>query len=185
MEFIDYYKVLKISENASLSDIKVAFRELAKKYHPDRNKSKDANLKFREIFEAYEILKNSLTRDIFDKQRQNYYRNSKNGITTEEYERKENYQSAKEQANKRAKYFSRMTFDDFLNSSIFMIKKTTSTFALLLMLLFGLFMIIFGFYLLTQSNDNEEIGFFGMLFSIAFGATMIYIAQKDLQQKNS
>lgn len=183
MEFTDYYEILRISENATLSDIKTAFRELAKKYHPDKNKSTDADLKFREVFEAYEILKNNLTREIFDKQRQNYYHNSKKEITKQEYAKKENYQSAQQEANKRAEYFSRMTFDDFLKSSIFMIKKTTSTFALILMLLFGVFMILFGFFILTQAKDNEGIVFFGMLFSVAFGATMIYIAQKDLQQK--
>ena len=41
MEFIDYYKVLNISENATLEEIKKAFRELAKEFHPDKNKSSD------------------------------------------------------------------------------------------------------------------------------------------------
>ena len=73
MEFIDYYKVLNISENATLEEIKKAFRELAKEFHPDKNKSSDASVKFREIFEAYEILKDKITKDIFDERRRKFY----------------------------------------------------------------------------------------------------------------
>ena len=73
MEFIDYYKVLNISENATLEEIKKAFRELAKEYHPDKNKSSDASVKFREVFEAYEILKDKITKDIFDESRRKFY----------------------------------------------------------------------------------------------------------------
>lgn len=52
----DYYEVLGISKDASEADIKKAYRTLAKKYHPDRNKSKDAEEKMKEINEAYSIL---------------------------------------------------------------------------------------------------------------------------------
>lgn len=53
----DYYKVLNVSVKASNDEIKKAFRSLAKKYHPDRNKDdKDALRKFQEVNEAYEVL---------------------------------------------------------------------------------------------------------------------------------
>jgi len=184
MEFIDYYEVLKISDNATLVEIKKAFRELAKKHHPDKNKSTDASLKFREVFEAYEILKNNITRDIYDQRRQIYQNNTKTKFTNPTDTNTANYQKTKEKANKRAEYFSRMTFDDFLNSSIFMLKKATSTFALILMLIFGSFMILFGFFILKESIKNQGIGIFIMLFCVGFGAVLIYIAQKDLQQRN-
>lgn len=184
MEFIDYYEVLGISNNATLLEIKKAFRELAKKYHPDKNKSTDASLKFREVFEAYEILKNKITRDIYDQRRQKYQNKSKTKFTNPIDTNIENYQKTKEEANKRAEYFSLMTFDDFLNSSIFMLKKATSTFGLILMLIFGVFMIAFGLFILAKSSNNLEIGFFGMVFCFGFGAVLIYIAQKDLQQRN-
>ena len=50
------YKTLEISENASDSEIKKAYRKLARQYHPDVNKNKDAEEKFKEINSAYEIL---------------------------------------------------------------------------------------------------------------------------------
>ena len=49
----DYYEVLGISKDASEQEIKKAYRSLAKKYHPDMNKSPDAEEKFKEINEAY------------------------------------------------------------------------------------------------------------------------------------
>ena len=52
----DYYEVLGISKDASEQEIKKAYRSLAKKYHPDMNKSPDAEEKFKEINEAYEVL---------------------------------------------------------------------------------------------------------------------------------
>ena len=52
----DYYEVLGISRNVKKDDIKNAYRNLALKYHPDRNKSPDAEGKFKEISEAYAIL---------------------------------------------------------------------------------------------------------------------------------
>jgi curved DNA-binding protein len=53
---IDYYEVLKISKSATPAEIKKAYRKLARKYHPDVNKDKDAEDKFKEINAAYEIL---------------------------------------------------------------------------------------------------------------------------------
>jgi len=50
------YETLKVSENATAAEIKKAYRTLAKKYHPDMNKEKDAEEKFKEINAAYEVL---------------------------------------------------------------------------------------------------------------------------------
>jgi len=58
MENNDYYDVLGISKNASEFDIKKAYRQLAKKYHPDLNKGPDANDKFIEVHKAYNKLLN-------------------------------------------------------------------------------------------------------------------------------
>ncbi len=62
----DYYEILGVSKNATKSEIKTAFRKLAMKYHPDRNKDKGAEEKFKEIGEAYEVLHDDEKRKIYD-----------------------------------------------------------------------------------------------------------------------
>lgn len=64
----DYYKILGVSRNASKDDIKKAYRELAKKYHPDLNPNnkKEAEEKFKEISEAYEVLMDDEKRQRYD-----------------------------------------------------------------------------------------------------------------------
>ncbi|HOP49705.1 MAG TPA: molecular chaperone DnaJ [Ignavibacteriales bacterium] len=63
----DYYEVLGVDKNASQDDIKKAYRKLAMQYHPDRNPSKEAEEKFKEITEAYEVLSDPDKRSKYDK----------------------------------------------------------------------------------------------------------------------
>jgi curved DNA-binding protein len=62
------YKTLEVSENASIKDIKKSYRTLAKKYHPDINKSKEAEEKFKEINGAYEVLGDENKKRQYDQQ---------------------------------------------------------------------------------------------------------------------
>ena len=62
----DYYKVLEVDRSASQKEIKKAFRNLALKYHPDKNPDEDTSLKFREIAEAYEVLRDEEKRRQYD-----------------------------------------------------------------------------------------------------------------------
>lgn len=62
----DYYKILGLSKGASDDDIKKAYRKLALKYHPDKNKTPGAEDRFKEVAEAYEVLSDKKKRDIYD-----------------------------------------------------------------------------------------------------------------------
>ncbi|ROT83527.1 putative dnaJ protein-like 1 [Penaeus vannamei] len=62
----DYYKILGLSKDASEGDIKRAYRNMALKYHPDKNKSNDAEEKFKLVAEAYEVLSDKKKRNIYD-----------------------------------------------------------------------------------------------------------------------
>lgn len=63
----DYYKILGINKGASDDEIKKAYRKLALRYHPDKNKQAGAEEKFKEIAEAYEVLSDTKKREIYDK----------------------------------------------------------------------------------------------------------------------
>jgi len=63
----DYYEVLGVDRNCTEEDLKRAYRQLAKKYHPDINKEPDAEAKFKEISEAYGVLSNPETRAQYDR----------------------------------------------------------------------------------------------------------------------
>lgn len=62
----DYYQILGVTKNATDAEIKKAYRKLALEYHPDRNKSKDADAKFKEINKAYEVLGDSQKKASYD-----------------------------------------------------------------------------------------------------------------------
>ncbi|MGA3020407.1 MAG: DnaJ domain-containing protein [Candidatus Micrarchaeales archaeon] len=62
----DYYDLLGVKKGADLDEIKRAYRSLALRYHPDRNKSKDAEEKFKEINEAYAVLSDPQKRQQYD-----------------------------------------------------------------------------------------------------------------------
>lgn len=62
----DYYEVLEVSKTASEAELKAAYRKQALQWHPDRNKSKEAGARFKEVNEAYEILSNKDKRAAYD-----------------------------------------------------------------------------------------------------------------------
>jgi len=73
LDFKDYYSILGVSTQADISEIKKAYKKLAKKYHPDANPgNKDAEEKFKEISEAYHVLADPQKRLKYDQLRNNY-----------------------------------------------------------------------------------------------------------------
>ena len=68
MEYKDYFKILGVSRSASDKEIKSAYRKLAKKYHPDTNPDNpEAEAKFKEVSEAYEVLSDSEKRQMYER----------------------------------------------------------------------------------------------------------------------
>jgi len=67
LAYADLYKILDIHKSASDKDIRHAYKKLSRKYHPDKNKDPGAEEKFVEIAHAYEVLSDSVKRDIYDR----------------------------------------------------------------------------------------------------------------------
>ncbi len=84
--FKDYYKIMGVNKDASAKDIKMAYRRLARKYHPDISKESNAEEKFKELGEAYEVLRDPKKKEVYDQyllnrerpQSQKFYSNNWN-----------------------------------------------------------------------------------------------------------
>jgi len=63
---IDYYNILQLETNASEQEIKVAFRRLAKKFHPDKNANANAPEEFKKVYMAYEVLSDPYKKKLYD-----------------------------------------------------------------------------------------------------------------------
>jgi curved DNA-binding protein len=67
MEYKDYYKILGVARDSTQDQIKQAYRKVARKFHPDVSKESDAETKFKDVGEAYEVLKDPEKRAAYDK----------------------------------------------------------------------------------------------------------------------
>jgi len=110
MNFIDYYKILGVSKNASQADIKKAYRKLARKYHPDVNPGdKEAERKFKEINEAHEVLSHSENRAKYDEY-------GKDWQHAEAFEKARQEQASYQRSQATHESFSEDDFSDFFSS---------------------------------------------------------------------
>jgi curved DNA-binding protein len=111
MEFIDYYKVLGVSKDATSDEIKKAYRKLARKLHPDINPSdKEAHAKFQQLNEANEVLSHPEKRKKYDK----YGKDWENGEEYEKYQQQQRSNSSRQQQANAD--FGGEDFSDFFSS---------------------------------------------------------------------
>ncbi len=111
MAFIDYYKIMGVDKTASESDIKKAYRKLARKYHPDLNPNdKEAERKFKEVNEANEVLSNTENRKKYDK----YGKDWKQSEAYEQANRQQYYQQPYQQSG--TADFGDSNYSDFFES---------------------------------------------------------------------
>lgn len=113
MEFIDYYKILGLTKNASEADIKKAYRKLARKHHPDLNPNdKSAEQKFKQINEANEVLSDP-------EKRKKYDQYGKDWQHADSYEKARQQQGSQGYGNQRTYTSSGQGFDESQFSDFF------------------------------------------------------------------
>lgn len=143
----NHYKTLEIEPTATKEEIKKAYRRLALKYHPDKNKSPDAHEKFIAINEAYLLLYDSEARVKYDREYQYYFGQKAKAESTgpQQQRREENKQDEAKSSNQKqrepqfededlnqwtrnarqqAESFAKMAFDDFSNLILGIVKET-------------------------------------------------------------
>ena len=112
MAFVDYYKTLGISKNATDKEIKTAYRKLARKFHPDINPdNKEAEISFKKINEANQVLSDPENRKKYD----TYGENWKHGA---EYQQAQSQQHRQHQSQNQSgqQEFSEEAYSDFFES---------------------------------------------------------------------
>lgn len=105
MDFKDYYKVMGVARDASQEEIKRVYRKLARKYHPDVSKEPNAENKFKEVGEAYEVLKDPEKRSKYDQYGQ-YWQQSNAGQQPHQTSQQQSPYQQQEAAD----------FEEFINS---------------------------------------------------------------------
>ena len=143
----NHYKTLELEQTATKEEIKKAYRRLALKYHPDKNKSPDAHEKFIAINEAYLLLYDNEARVKYDREYQYYFGQKAKSESTssqqqrQEEKKKEEAKSSNQKqrepqfddedlnqwtrnARQQAENFAKMAFDDFSNLILGIVKET-------------------------------------------------------------
>ena len=143
----DYHKILGLKKNAGPDDIKKAYRQLAKKYHPDINKAPDAHDQFIKITEAYEILINRDLHDFY------FHRETSRdpGFMRAQYEK------AREEARDSAQRYARMKYEKFIREQEAFKKSGWHDLILTLRYILRIMVFPFTVFLIVMPLVSEEV----------------------------
>ena len=164
----NYYEILNLNRNATTEEIREAYRKLAFKYHPDRNKESDTNERFLEISEAYEILKDSEKRKNYNK----YFYNN-------DFSLKENIEKQKRDAENKAKEYSHMSYEKFefnIQEEMKVLFNYVPNFGCLFFLIIGFFVSVYFF--IKISSENPDLTFVGLINILVYGGIAIWLYNK-------
>lgn len=143
----NYYQILGVSKFASKEEIRKTYRRLAHEFHPDKNKSTDAQQKFIEITEAYKILIDSEKRDSYD----NLFSNSSHEKKEQKHENNyddifNRYSRWQREAQSEAQTESKMSFEDFKYKFLDQVVIVYDFAKIVVPILFVILFIVFMYY---------------------------------------
>lgn len=173
---MDFYQLLGISETANEAEIKIAFRRLAKIYHPDVNRNAEAGDRFRILYIAYETLINPARRKLYD---QLHLEEIK--IHTVPQSRAY-YEKMQRRASMRARMYASMQYDKFEESAFsnvsFHLKQTMAFIFFFALMCGGMISLNTAFhYLFYESFNGSQVT--GYVF-VLIGVVFCYISGKAL-----
>ena len=177
----NYYEILGVSSNATVEEIKKQFRKLAHQYHPDKNKSTDAASRFIEITEAYEVLRDTVSREQYDELYSKIFIN--NEIITAPEDIREKEKVWKEYGREKAEEYSSMSFSEFLKIALGEIAFHAGYASRLGCINFfftasGIFGLVALPFMLADGVIEGEDAAIGILFYLAICIGMIYFGVK-------
>jgi len=158
----EYYRILEVTPDHTLGEVKKAFRAKAKKYHPDINRNPGSHDQFIRLTEAYEFiirqLKVEASNSAHDKHAYEnaYYHNFM----------REWMQQERERIRKQAAREARMNYEKYMNSREFKTTNTLNSIVDYFALFFGLLIIIGAIYGVHQIREAEELNFNRILMGI-------------------
>lgn len=168
----NYYRTLGLTRNCTQAEIKAAYKQLAKKWHPDKNKSINAHDMFIEIHEAYEILSNPIKRASYDELSSE---NNAVALVNKEFKQKQHDDFVKE-AKQRAHNVSTMNIDSFLENLFLSFDYLKAIFWGIM----GIVLIGAAIYVVIDGPTGDTI--FTALFVSLFGIGMLKIANDYIKK---
>ena len=181
MDFQFYYKILDIPETAGIEQLKKAYREKVKLYHPDVSVLPNAQELFISLTEAYEILLRQLTikKEIKEKRQETVY-----SPEFDEFQ-KQWLKEQMEWIRQRAKTQSKMKFEEFKKTPTYRTTKALSKLADYLIFCFGfvmIFLAFFGIYQQHRAGKLDAINILAVFCVCIVGTTIIYYSLYQIKK---